>query len=751
MLICKSCNAVRPPFGWPTDALLLQLVDGGRYKVNRRLGAGGFGAVYEVIHTLVDQKRAMKVMDKQLVGTPEVQRRFIDEWDILDKLRHPNIVRCFEIGILPESRQPFMLLELLKGRNLFDEVWPRSANFPNRVSPVRTARLGWQIASALTVAHARGMLHRDLKPDNVLLIRDENGVEQAKVIDFGIAKILGAATVDRKTSRIVGTPEYMAPEQFSPGKELDGRLDLWQLGAVLFFISTGWPPYTAKDDDPFSVYRAMRLREGQGPQPSEQHQPMAACPGLDTLIGSLLSTDPDDRPESARVVLETITSLFENGELDDGQPPPAYNTGYGNAGYAGAGQGAANAHRLQPLSQELDPIRVAERQPAQGDEGMSSAQAVARIPLRKTRNNSPRVRGATASNQTRSTQDPGQAQNAGQRTKQHPSPQPARTSATQTSHAQATQAQTPTPQNAGRRTILVAVVVGVLAVALTATALLVPWDEVLSGGDKYTEPTFKRLNTGRFSMGSRPEEVGRADDETRHEVSITIPIEVQTTEVTQAQWTHLMDQNPAGFQECGGDCPVENVSWWDALEYLNRLSSSKGMPQCYELSDCIGAPGVNFRCAQVTFEGLTCRGYRLPTEAEWEYFARAGTQTAFYAGNLAPTRTECEPIDPDLDEVAWFCGNAGGATHPVGRRKPNAWGLHDTIGNVSEWVWDWNFGDYSDQDVEDPLGPSKGAGRSTRGGSWLSLGRECRAANRGYENPEDRKDSLGLRPVRSLK
>ena len=327
LLICKSCNGVRPPFGWPEDQLLGTLVDGGRYQVERRLGAGGFGAVYEVTHTLVGQRRAMKVMSPQLIGVADVQRRFIDEWDILDKLEHPNIVRCYEIGILPESRQPFMLLDLLEGASIFDEIWPRGAQTPSRMSPPVAARVGWQIAQALSAAHERGLLHRDLKPDNVILVHGETEVPVVKVIDFGIAKILGAATAHRKTSRVVGTPEYMAPEQFTPGVELDERLDLWQLGAVLFFVVTGWPPYSADDEDAYVILRAMKQRKGIGPRPSEQYPAMADYPGLDELIGQLLSSEPSDRPGTAAEVAARIDGLFETELEHVATPGLRYPTG----------------------------------------------------------------------------------------------------------------------------------------------------------------------------------------------------------------------------------------------------------------------------------------------------------------------------------------------------------------------------------------------------------------------------------------
>jgi len=227
---------------------------------------------------------------------------------------------------------------------------------------------------------------------------------------------------------------------------------------------------------------------------------------------------------------------------------------------------------------------------------------------------------------------------------------------------------------------------------------------------------YVRIAPGTFTMGSPNSEEGHDDDETQHRVTITRAYCMKATEVTQGEWQAVMGSNPSYFKDCGANCPVEQVSWADAVGYANALSRREGLPECYSGS---------------TFSGLGCRGYRLPTEAEWEYAARAGTTAATYG---------------KLDSVAWYDENSGQASHPVGQKQPNAWGLYDMLGNVWEWTGDW-YGEYSGT-VTDPTGPATGSYRVLRGGSWNSYARNARAALRYYITPVFRL-TLGFRLSRT--
>ena len=246
------------------------------------------------------------------------------------------------------------------------------------------------------------------------------------------------------------------------------------------------------------------------------------------------------------------------------------------------------------------------------------------------------------------------------------------------------------------------------------------------------------IEFGSFKMGSPDDEDNHQSDEGPvHKVRISRSFLLKTTEVTQGEWRSLMGNNPSDFSDCGDDCPVEKVNWWESLAYCNALSRSKELEECYDLSGCSNKkPGEDMECESVKFIGLGCKGYRLPTEAEWEYAARAESTGKYYADNM--------------DDIAWHYGNSDDKTHPVGQKSPNKWGLYDVTGNVYEWTWDWHDSDYySSSPKVDPLGAKTGRFRVLRGGSCNYRAEYCRLAGRGRGAPGIRRD-VGLRPARSL-
>ena len=208
---------------------------------------------------------------------------------------------------------------------------------------------------------------------------------------------------------------------------------------------------------------------------------------------------------------------------------------------------------------------------------------------------------------------------------------------------------------------------------------------------------------GEFRMGSTSPEAF-IDEQPVTQVRISRGFWLGKYEVTQAEWQGVMGTNPSRFSGCG-QCPVERVSWNDAQEFIGNLNGRAGGSR-----------------------------YRLPTEAEWEYGARAGTTGDRY-GNL--------------DAIAWCGDNSEGRTHPVGQKAPNAWGLHDMLGNVCEWVADWSGGYYPGGTVTDPRGPGSSFIRVTRGGGWGRRASGCRSSYRIGDTPGNRGSFLGFRLLRT--
>ncbi len=279
-----------------------------------------------------------------------------------------------------------------------------------------------------------------------------------------------------------------------------------------------------------------------------------------------------------------------------------------------------------------------------------------------------------------------------------------------------------------------------LGYVLLALSMLLPWHAMWRQSHKeYRQPSVQSaplrpvmlvLPKGKFLMGSRASgNYNIIDGHPQHQVVIQQGFAMSETEVTQEQYQAVMGSNPSHFKDRKNwqQRPVENVSWLDAVQYCNKLSVAEEKEPCYQIE------GEQVKWTM----GLACKGYRLPTEAEWEYAARAEEGTTYAGSNQA-------------EDVGWFGKRAQDSTHEVKGKKPNQWGLYDMSGNVLEWVWDEYSLLYEEGVQVNPTGPlHDSSARMTRGGSWANVSVMLRVVHRSFFARSNRSRNQGFRLSRS--
>ena len=301
---CQGCARPREPDGWVADPYLGHVV-GGKYRVVSRLGAGGMGAVLRATHFYGDTALGdvvIKFLLAEHVNDPERRERFVKEARAARELHSPHVVKVFDFGE-DDDGTPYLVMEYLQGRSLF-RVMTDAGRLPVR----RALLIASQVAEAMVECHDKGMLHRDLKPDNLLLL-DARGGDFVKIVDFGIARLpqQGGQSHSFVSSLMIGTPRYMAPEQIA-GKPIDGRIDIFALGVILFEMLCGAPPILLRDGDNEMAYVGLNVNEP--PRKVSALLPWAPAP-LTALVDRMMAKRREERPERMADVVHAIEELLK--------------------------------------------------------------------------------------------------------------------------------------------------------------------------------------------------------------------------------------------------------------------------------------------------------------------------------------------------------------------------------------------------------------------------------------------------------
>jgi len=288
----------------------------GRYRVIKLLGEGGMGAVYLAEHVAIEKKVALKVLHAEYASKGDIVTRFQQEAISASRIKHPNVLEVFDFGQL-ESGAFYLAMEFLEGNDLADEIQRHHV-----LEPARGLRFAQQICRALAAAHAKGVVHRDMKPENVFLLRTTDGEEVVKIVDFGIAQLrtneeAAASSKQRRLTRtgmIFGTPEYMSPEQ-AGGKHADQRADIYAVGIILYEMFTGAVPFTG---DTFLGVLAKHLNDTAPPM-SAVYPELGISPELQRVIQRALAKRPEERFQSMSELSQALGTTPEGRGVVSGR------------------------------------------------------------------------------------------------------------------------------------------------------------------------------------------------------------------------------------------------------------------------------------------------------------------------------------------------------------------------------------------------------------------------------------------------
>jgi tRNA A-37 threonylcarbamoyl transferase component Bud32 len=361
----------------PTADPLLGTTVAGRYKVIKLLGEGGMGQVYLAEHSAIEKRIALKVLRAEYAHKGEIVTRFQQEAISASRIKHPNVLDVFDFGQL-ENGCFYLAMEFLEGNDLADEL-----QRARQLTAARALPIAMQICRALSAAHSKGVVHRDMKPENVFLQRTGDGEEIVKIVDFGIAQLkpsneeAAAQSTHRRLTRtgmIFGTPEYMAPEQAS-GKHADLRCDIYAVGIILFELFTGAVPFTGET---FLGVLTKHLNE-MPPSMRAVYPDLQISPELEGVVQRTLAKDPSYRYQTMNELAQALAGTPEGQYAGlRGQYSQVMGDGRGSVVPGGAGQNPS------PTAQQFVGNPSMPRQPGSGPELTDAARAAVTMPRQDT-------------------------------------------------------------------------------------------------------------------------------------------------------------------------------------------------------------------------------------------------------------------------------------------------------------------------------------------------------------------------------
>ncbi len=741
----------------------------GHYEILEVVGRGAFGTVLRAFDEKLQRVVAIKVLAPEMAATSPARKRFLREARTSAAVRHENVVSIYAVEDEPI---PYLVMEYIPGKTLQERLDEQG---PLDLSDV--LRLGKQVADGLAAAHAEGLIHRDIKPGNILL---EGGMnDRVKITDFGLARTADDASMTQ-SGMIAGTPLYMAPEQaHGPEARPAGRPVQFRQRAV---PDDQRPPAVSRPiDDGGAQTRCGRHAAADSGDHSRD-----AGRGCARLIGHLHAKDPDERYGSAKEVSDLLAQCLADVEAGrtPNIPAPAI------AGGEPSEQPAEPAVRREPQRLWHKPITKVAAALLVLLAGVAFTEATG---VTKVASTVLQIVIPGQGTLVIETNDPGISisidgeeitiQGAGVK---ELILRPGDYQVAATKDGKPLKQEIVTITRDGRKVLRIGIEpdpdVPNPAVAMTprpepiewpldAPPLAIApfdaaqakdhqqaWADYLGVPVEYTNSIgmkFRLIPPSEYLRGIPPEEIEAAlagdvsafwrerieSDGPQHKVILTQPFYLGVTEVSQSEYEQVIGSNPSYFSPMGDGKdkverldtsrhPVEMVSWCDAAEFCAKLSQKEERKPFY------------FRAGnQIT--ALTGDGYRLPTSAEWEFACRAGTTTKFCNGDQ----------DQELKSVGWTQANSGRRTHAAGELLANPFGLYDLHGNVREWIEDvWlptAYKEFAHQPAIDPVAKDTNvAARLMRGGDWHLVPETARSGNGGSpDSPTHRMSFGGFRVV----